>query len=100
MSNHDHLSEPDPRQPDRPNDELYIARMALVETINSHTQTLLRHAHPLIKIGAELIAIDREPPFPTGDLSTLPPGLREFVQKSLQEEEQEINGTPPPYTLN
>ena len=97
MSNPNHLSEPEPSQPDQPNEALYIARMALVETINSHTQVLLRHAHPLIRLAA---ALDVEPPLPTGDLSTLPPRLREFVQKSLQEEEQAINGTPPPYTLN
>ena len=73
MSNHDHLSESDPGQPGRPNDALYIARMALVETINIHTHALLRHEHPIIKIAAELIATDRVKPSLLLDIPPSPP---------------------------
>lgn len=99
MSNHEYLSTSYDSQPDQPNDELYIARMALVETINSHAHTLLRGEHPLIKIAAELVETGQlKPPYPTGDLSTLPPGLREFVHRSFIEEAlwEVRHGTPLP----
>ncbi len=88
MGNHGQSSELDPGQPDQPNDELYIARMALVETINSHAHARLRHEHPLVKIAAELVETGQlKPPYPTGDGSTLPPMLREMVQDWLQAQE-------------
>jgi hypothetical protein len=83
MTNHEHLGESDPVHPDPP-------------------YNLLSHRTKLI---AELIALgDVDDPSIfddiTGDLSTLPPELREFVLKSLQEalqeQDQANNGTPLP----
>ncbi len=80
MSNHEQLNEPDPNQPDQI-DQPY------------------RRLDVITRLAAEAIALgDRDPsaPLPTGDLSTLPPRLREFILKSLQEQEQANTGTPPP----
>lgn len=98
MGNSEHLSEPNPIQPDQHTTELYTARSALVETIAEHTRALLRHEHPLIQIAAEFIESDQvKPPYPTGDGSTLPPKLREYVRRSLVEEAlwEVRHGTPP-----
>jgi len=79
MSNHEQFSEPDHSQPDQP-DQPY------------------RHLDVITKLLAEAIALgDLDDPSTmshiTGDLSTLPPVLREFILKSLQE--QADNDTPP-----
>jgi hypothetical protein len=103
MSNREHLSEPNPIQPDQPPNELVIARQSLVETVAAHAHARLRHEHPLIKIAASLIETGQvKPPYPTGDGSTLPPKLREYVRRSLVEEAlwEVRHSTPqPPETL-
>ena len=82
MSNPNHLSAPDPSQPDR-RDQPYTPLDIITRFI------------------AEAVAIgDLDDPSTlshiTGDLSTLPPRLREFIQKSLREQEQAGYDTPPP----
>lgn len=79
MSNYEQPGELESSQPDPPFDQL----------------------HPLAKIVAELIATSQLDPSTiraTGDLSTLPPRLQEFIRKSRQEQEQIINDmmSPPP----
>lgn len=99
MSNHEYLSESDPSQSDQPSNELAVARQSLFEVIVAHARDELRHAHPLVKVVAMLIATEHiKSPYPTGDHSTLPPKLREFVRRSLIEEAlwEVRHGTPPP----
>ncbi len=80
MTHHEQLGESKPGQSDQPNDELYIARQSLFELIVTYARDELRHAHPLVKVAAELIDTERvKSPLPTGDGSTLPPKLREVV---------------------
>jgi len=79
MSTPNHLSEPDPSQPNQ------------IDQPYSQLDFFTRWIANAIASGAR----DPSKPVPSGDLSTLPPALREFIQKSLQEEEQADNGTPP-----
>src|SRR5258708_3252855 len=97
MSNPNHVSESGPGQSDQPSNELAVARQSLFEIIVAHARDELRHAHPLVKVAAELIDTGRiKPPLP--DRSVLPPRLREFVRRSLIEEAlwEVRHGTPPP----
>jgi hypothetical protein len=99
MSNSSHVSESGPGHSDQPSNELAVARQSLFETIVAHARDELRHAHPLVKVAAELIDTERvKSPLPTGDGSTLPPKLREFVRRSLIEDAlwEVRHGTPPP----
>jgi hypothetical protein len=99
MTSHEQTGEPNLGQPDQQPTELYDARSALVETVAEHTRALLHHEHPFIQIAAELMETGQiKPPYPTGDGSTLPPKLREYVRRSLVEEAlREIrHGTPQP----
>jgi len=77
MSDPEQHNEPEAGQPDQPYNQLDI----------------------LTRWIAELVAtgdLDPTTPIPTGDGSTLPPGLREMVQKWLQEQEKANNSTSPP----
>ena len=80
MSNHEQLSEPEPGQPNQ------------IDQPYSQLDVITRFVAEAIALG------DRDPstPIPPGDGSTLPPPLREMVQKWLREQEQANNGTPPP----
>jgi hypothetical protein len=77
MSNHEHRSESDPGQPDQ----------------------LWRVSRFLTVAVANLIATGEFDPTTittTDYASALPPGLREMIQKWVQEQMQTNNDTPPP----
>jgi hypothetical protein len=79
MSDPNQNIEPDPNQPNQI-DQPYI-----------QVDFFTRWIANAIASGAR----DPLKPIPSGDLSTLPPELREFVLKSLQEEKQSNDGASP-----